>query len=68
MIKIICVGKIKEKYLEDAIKEYEKRISKYTKLEIIEVNELSNIEDKWLKKKEKLKEKKQDQKNTIITL
>lgn len=37
MIKIICVGNIKEKYLKDAIKEYEKRISKYTKLEIIEV-------------------------------
>ena len=28
MIKIICVGKIKEKYLEDAVKEYKKRLSK----------------------------------------
>lgn len=28
MIKIICVGKIKEKYLKDAIKEYHKGISK----------------------------------------
>ena len=37
MIKIICVGKIKEKYLVSAIEEYKKRISKYTKLEIIEV-------------------------------
>lgn len=37
MIKVICVGKIKEKYWQDAIKEYEKRLSKYTKLEIIEV-------------------------------
>ena len=37
MIKIICVGKIKEKYLLDAITEYSKRISKYTKLEIIEL-------------------------------
>ena len=37
MIKIICVGKIKEKYLKDAIKEYQKRLSKYTKLEIIEL-------------------------------
>ena len=35
MIRIICVGKIKEKYLEDAILEYEKRIGKYCKLEII---------------------------------
>lgn len=39
MIKIICVGKIKEKYLNDAIEEYKKRISKYTKLEIIEVKD-----------------------------
>lgn len=37
MIKIICVGKIKEKYLKEAIEEYSKRISKYTKLEIIEI-------------------------------
>lgn len=37
MIKIICVGKIKEKYFIDAIKEYQKRLSKYTKLEIIEL-------------------------------
>lgn len=40
MIKIICVGSIKETYLKDAIKEYEKRLSKYTKLEIIEVDSL----------------------------
>ena len=37
MIKIICIGKIKEQYLKDAINEYLKRISKYTKLEIIEL-------------------------------
>ncbi len=39
MIKIICVGKIKEKYFIDAIKEYQKRLSKYTKLEIIELQD-----------------------------
>ena len=37
MIKIICVGSVKEKYFRDAILEYQKRLSKYTKLEIIEV-------------------------------
>lgn len=37
MIKIICVGKIKEKYLDEGIKEYLKRLSKYTKVEIIEL-------------------------------
>lgn len=36
-IKIICVGRIKEIYFSDAIKEYIKRISKFSKLEIIEV-------------------------------
>lgn len=36
-IKIICLGKIKEKYLENAISEYEKRLSKFCKLEIIEL-------------------------------
>lgn len=41
MIKIICVGKIKEKYLTDAIEEYKKRISKFTKLEIIECKDYS---------------------------
>lgn len=35
MIKIICVGKIKEKYLNDLIDDYYKRINKYHKLEII---------------------------------
>lgn len=36
-ITVIAVGKIKEKYLKDAILEYQKRLSKYCKLEIIEV-------------------------------
>lgn len=40
MITIICVGKIKEKYLVDAIKEYSKRICKYSKLNIIEVTDI----------------------------
>ena len=36
-ITVLTVGKIKEKYLKDAIAEYSKRLSKYCKLEIIEV-------------------------------
>ena len=36
-ITLITVGKIKEKYLKDAISEYAKRLGKYCKLEIIEV-------------------------------
>ena len=34
---LITVGKIKEKYLKDAIAEYSKRLSRYCKLEIVEV-------------------------------
>ena len=37
MIRIICVGKIKEKYFVEAIQEYKKRISKFSKLEIVEL-------------------------------
>ena len=36
-ITIVCVGKVKEKYLRDAIAEYEKRLSRYCKLQVIEV-------------------------------
>ncbi len=38
-ITIITVGKLKEKYLTEGIKEYTKRLSKYTKLELIEVKD-----------------------------
>ena len=34
-INIICVGKIKENYLKDAISEYSKRLSKFCNLNII---------------------------------
>ena len=36
-ITLITVGKIKEKYLKDAIEEYQKRLGAYCKLEIVEV-------------------------------
>lgn len=52
MIKIICVGKIKESFFKEAILEYKKRLSKYTKLEIIEVidtNILSKEKEEILK-------------------
>lgn len=52
MIKLICVGKIKEKYLNDAIDEYKKRLSKYTKLDIIELPDISYNEIDKVKKEE----------------
>lgn len=44
MIKIICVGKIKERYLKELIEDYTKRIQKYHKLQIIEVKDEDSIE------------------------
>ena len=38
-INIVCVGSIKEKYFIDAIKEYEKRLSRFCSLSIVEVQE-----------------------------
>ena len=40
-IKIICVGALKEKYLRDMEQEYLKRLSKYCKLDIIELKDQS---------------------------
>ncbi len=36
-IRILCVGKIKEKFMREALGEYSKRLSRYIKLEITEV-------------------------------
>ena len=44
MIKIICLGKIKEKYLNYLINDYQKRITKYHKIEIIELKDENNLE------------------------
>lgn len=63
MIKILCVGKIKEKFFKDAIDEYKKRLSKYTKLEIIEVSDSDSIE-----KEKELLLKYINEKDYIITL
>lgn len=51
-INIICVGKIKEKYLKDAIDEYSKRLSKYCKLNITELAD-EKIPDKLYPKLER---------------
>ena len=40
-IKIICVGKIKEKYLTDGIEEYRKRLKLFCELELIELKEVN---------------------------
>lgn len=59
-ISIICVGKLKEKYLKQAIDEYSKRLSRYCKLEILEVpdektpDNASDKEELLIKEKEGL--------------
>lgn len=52
MKKLICVGKIKEKYLKEAIDEYQKRLSKYTKLDIIELPDVNYNDCDKCKKEE----------------
>ena len=43
MIKIICLGKIKESYLNSLIDDYKLRISKYHKIEIIELKDENDL-------------------------
>lgn len=38
-IQIICVGKLKEKYLKDGVLEYSKRLSRFCSFEVIELND-----------------------------
>ncbi len=45
MIKLICIGKIKEQYLRDLIEDYYKRINNYHKLELIELKDSNKIEE-----------------------
>ncbi len=44
-INIVCVGKIKEKFFSEAINEYQKRLTRFCNLKIIEVDEASKIEN-----------------------
>jgi len=57
-VSVLCVGKIKEKYFTMGIAEYEKRLLRYCKLEIVEVpdektpDQASEKEEKIIKAKE----------------
>ena len=68
MIKIICIGKIKEKYFKDAIKEYQKRISKYSKLEIIELSDYNYDKEKTIYEEGKNILSKISEKDYVVTL
>ena len=56
-VKIIAVGKIKEKYIVEGIKEYSKRLSRYCNLEIIEVEDEKAPENLSKKEMDLIKEK-----------
>lgn len=51
MIKIICVGKLKEKYLIELVNDYKNRVNKYHKLEIIELKDSDIISEGYEIKK-----------------
>jgi len=69
MIKLICVGKVKEKFFDEAVKEFKKRLSRYTKLEIIEVDDIKGDNPKIIMEKESdLISKHISEKDYVITL
>ena len=69
MIKILCVGNLKEKYWQEAVKEYEKRLSRYHKIMIVEVPEFSQTDvKKELEKQRDALLKQIKDKDFVITL
>lgn len=44
MIKVLCIGKIKEDYLDKLIDDYKKRIGKYIKIEIVELKDFADYD------------------------
>ena len=73
-IKLVAVGKVKEKFYRDAIDEYAKRLSKYCKFEVIEVadektpDKCSEIEEQLILSKEadKIVEKAKEKYNSEL--
>ncbi|MEG1295572.1 MAG: 23S rRNA (pseudouridine(1915)-N(3))-methyltransferase RlmH [Niameybacter sp.] len=59
-IEIVCVGKLKEKYLVQAIDEYSKRLSRYCKLGIIELTDEKTPDNASEKEELQIKEKEGD--------
>lgn len=69
MIKVICVGKIKEKFYREAVSEYQKRLTRYAKVEIIELSDFDfGNKDIVLEKEKESILKVLNDKDYIITL
>lgn len=56
-VSVICVGKLKEKYLKDAVLEYSKRLSRFCRLEIIEIPDEKIPDNAGEKLEEQIKER-----------
>ena len=56
-ISIVCVGKIKEKYFRDALDEYVKRLSKFAKISVFEVDDEETPANASAKEEEIIKDK-----------
>jgi len=71
-IQIIAVGKLKEKYLKDAVLEYTKRLSRFCRIEIVEIAEekapetLSPSEEDLVREKEAQRIRKAIAKNAFV--
>lgn len=59
-VTILCVGKIKERYFSDAIDEYSKRLTKYVKLDIIQVMDEQTIDKASLAQEDAIRKKEAD--------
>lgn len=69
MIKIICIGKIKEQYIVDGIKEYSKRMESWKGVEIVELKEFTNNNiEKVLEQEAELILDKINKEDYVITL
>lgn len=68
MIKIICLGKIKEQFFKDAEAEYVKRITKYSKIDLIELPDEkdTNIQQCLKKESENILKHLKEKDNIII--
>ena len=70
-IKVYCIGKLKEKYFVDAQNEYLKRLERFAKVEVVEINDLpiplnsSSKEEEIVKDKEKNEEKRKIQRKEL---
>ena len=56
-LTILCVGKLKEKFMRDAVAEYEKRLTRYVKLDVVEVADERTPDGASEKEEDRIREK-----------